>query len=208
MGNGVPQLIQELVSELNTVLGVTGHIGNKLQAKHTLIFPFPINFNCHWMFNCSYLNDALHEVGLVVNQLTGGLVLDQVLDSVDVTETQRLNVINQSRGLVVLEVSAITGLVRQRLAGSVNGLRILLKDGDNLGALHGVGVLRLWGSGLASWGLGEALALLLGLGLGVAIGVLVPLELGRESPQHCDGSLWLTQTKSHSKGNTRRKKRD
>lgn len=38
VGNGVPQLIQELVSELNTVLRVTGHIGNKLESKHTLIF--------------------------------------------------------------------------------------------------------------------------------------------------------------------------
>lgn len=106
----------------------------------------------------------------------------------------------------MLQICTITGLIGQRLARSVNSLRILFEHCDNLRALHLVclGGVLLGGSLRCRRRLGEALALLLSLGLGIAIGVLVLFELGRESPQHGDGSLRLTQT-SHSKGDTKNK---
>lgn len=189
MRQGVPQLIKELVGELDTVLRVAGQVGNHL------LFPIscqlvPIAVFSHVRAHAAgpYLNNALHEVGLVIGQLARGLVLNEILDGVDIAEAQGLDVIEETRGLVVLEVGAVAGLVGQRLARGVDGLRILLEHGDNLGPLHGVVVL-IVGSGLARRrDLGEALAaVLLGLWLGVAIGaVLVPLELSRKSPQHGD----------------------
>jgi len=126
-----------------------------------------------------YLNNTLHEIGLVVNQLAAGLGLDQVLDGAKVAETQRFDVVDETGGLVVLQIGAITGLIRQRLARGVNSLRILLEDSDNLGALHLVTLLI--GNGLSGRrNLGKTLAaVLLGLRLGITIGVLVALQLGR-----------------------------
>lgn len=160
----------------------------------------PIGYNCQVQ---SYLNDALHEVSFVINQLSRGLALDQVLDGVDITEAQRLDVIDETRRLVVLQESAIASLVGQRLARGVDGLRIPLKNRDHLGALHLVVVL-VGGGFPGRRHLGEALAVLLAaLRLGVAIGVLVALELGRESAQHDDDyqarhSLLCSETKMKS----------
>lgn len=100
----------------------------------------------------------------------------------------------------MLQVGAIAGLVGQRLARSVNSLRVLVENSFDLLALHRVALL-LGRSFPGCGGFGEALtAVLLGaLWLGVAIAILVPLELRRDSPQHRhgDGSLkCLIQTKS------------
>ena len=110
----------------------------------------------------------------------------------------------------MLQVCTIAGLVGQRLARGVNGLRIFLEDRNHLSAVHGVALLMVR-SRLARWGrLGEAFAILLAaFGLDVAIGVLVPLKLGRESPQHGGDpclSLFHSDT-CHGRGDIRNERR-
>lgn len=49
-----------------------------------------------WSNFIPYLNNTLHDVGLVVNELAGGLLFDQVFHGVQVAESKRLDVIEQS----------------------------------------------------------------------------------------------------------------
>lgn len=76
----------------------------------------------------AYLNNALHKHGLVIDQLTRGLVLDDILQGIDITEPERLDVTEKSLGGILLEESGIASLTGQRSLRSVDYLRELLKD--------------------------------------------------------------------------------
>lgn len=101
----VPQLIKELVCELSAVLGVARHVGDELQFITVSVTRSRIFIcTCNWLQSepiawsnfIPYLNNTLHDVGLVVNELAGGLLFDQVFHGVQVAESKRLDVIEQS----------------------------------------------------------------------------------------------------------------
>lgn len=75
----------------------------------------------------TYLNNALHEVSLVIGEPAGRLVLDEILQGTDIAETQGFDVPEQPRRSVVLQERRISNLAGNRRLRSMNKLGILFK---------------------------------------------------------------------------------
>lgn len=75
----------------------------------------------------AYLNDPLHKHGLVIDQLTRGLALDEILQGIHITETKRFDVTENPLGGILLEESGIASLTGQRGRRGMDNLRVLLK---------------------------------------------------------------------------------
>ena len=165
----------------------------------------------------TYLNNPFHEHSLVINQLARRLALDEILQGVDITESQRLDVTKEPGGGIMFKESSVASLSRQGSLRGMNDLGILFKGRFNSFARCGLSGLFLLDPGRrrrrladgSDHGVTLAVALdaiLLGLTaiLLVALGLL---EICRKSAQHSVQQPQNHDNTSNNKRNRRQRGR-
>lgn len=161
----LPELIKESVGQVGAVLGVRRETGNEL-------------------------DNTLHQVGLVVGQLTRCLVLHDIHQGAVVLEAQSSQVLEGGAGLIVamLQVGAVAALSWQWAARGMDHLGVLLKDLKDIIAGSTVVFRDLRSSRLCEYlGLSLAIGLSIGNAILLWLGFVLPLEGTRKATHH-DGN--------------------
>lgn len=78
------------------------------------------------------LNDAFHQVRLIIHRLAADAAPHHVHEGVDILETQVSEVLKETAGDLLLDVTAIAGLGRERPTRCVNELGILFEGRGDL----------------------------------------------------------------------------